>query len=198
MIVHSNNNRNCVTGRRWCWSRRGKRKRKGVSGDGKRGMKVVARRDILARVGEVLESMGGRHSTTPPLDATTRGGGATLTLLAARAYSIEHAPAFQRLSGIILGTRYPSFVHPSGFEVRFSFSRERNASIGFSHTPCEVGDPCRGSRVLILVRFPPGWDRLDERASKLIDFVSPFLFQTKIFHEMMVCKRKSWIRLVPL
>lgn len=98
--------------------------------------------------------------------------------------------AFQRLSGIILGTRYPSFVHPSGFEVRFSFSRERNASIGFSHTPCEVGDPCRGSRVLILVRFPPGWDRLDERASKFIDFVSPFLFQTKIFFTRWFIKQK--------
>lgn len=72
----------------------------------------------------------------PPLDAATRGGGATLTLLAARAYSIEHAPAFQRLSRVIW-TRYPSFV-PRGFEVRFSFS-ERNASIGFSHRASDRG-----------------------------------------------------------
>lgn len=66
MIVHSNNNRNCVTGRRHCVEEG----RKGVKRKGRweTGDAVVSCRDILARIGEVLESMGGRHSM-PPLEA---------------------------------------------------------------------------------------------------------------------------------
>lgn len=110
-------------------------------------------RDILARV-----VVDGLPPLGRPLDATTRGGGATLTLLAARARSsIEHAPANNTIHPPLFHADSRFFVESIGFSQlsanslvareseRFSFST-RGFEIHRSYV-LRGRDLRRGSRI---------------------------------------------------
>lgn len=91
----------------------------------------------------------------PPLDAATRGGGATLTLLAARAYKrIGHAPPASYRSNNTLGI-HPLFRGDSRLGFRFRNGTSRSVSHSFYR------GYCRSREVVILV--PAGMDENSRR-----------------------------------